>query len=390
MLECLYMQKMRKIIFFLIFIFFLTPSLSFSASIMQDKQEIFKAKVVDIVEEGLKGETGIDKDLFYQNLKAEILDGTDKGQIINIENDFIKLKDGQKFYLLKLTRADDQRVSYVVHDVERIPWIIFFTLLFVVLVVIFGGVQGLRGLLSLAGGMFLIFYILLPQIVAGASPLLVSIFVASLIVVVGSYITHGFNRTTTSAVVGMVITVVLTGLLAYFAVHITALSGMDNEEATYLSLNSYGALDLGGLLMGGIIIGLLGVLYDSAIGQSISVEELWRANPALSRKYVFKRALRIGREHIGALVNTLAIAYVGASLPLLVLFSFPNSVSTMFLVNREMFATEIIRALIGSIGLVLAVPITTMIAVIMLHGRKFKGHTNDEHHSHSHAGHSHT
>ncbi len=304
------------------------------------------------------------------------------GEVISLENDFVKLKEGQKVYLLKLTRADDGRITYVVHDVDRMPWIIFFTILFIFVVVIFGGIQGIRGLLSLAGGMFLIFYILLPQIVAGASPLLVSIFVASLIVIVGSYITHGLNRTTSSAVVGMVITVVLTGLLAYFAVYITALSGLDNEEAIYLSLNSYGSIDLGGLLMGGIIIGLLGVLYDSAIGQAISVEELWRANPELSKKYVFKRALRIGREHIGALVNTLAIAYVGASLPLLVLFSFPSDISSTFLINREMFATEIIRALIGSIGLVLAVPITTMIAVVMLHGRKFKGHIHEHTHSH--------
>ncbi len=375
------MQKLRLTIFsFLSFLMVFSPLCAHGAEMIQDKQEILKAKVIEIVDEGKRTSPGIDKELLYQNIKAEILDGEEKGTIISIENDYTQLKDGQKFYILKITRSDDGKVTYVVHDVDRIPWLIFFFLLFIIVVVIFGGVQGIRGLLSLFGGMFLIFYVLLPQIVGGASPLLVSILVASLIVVVGSYITHGFNRTTSSAVIGMVITVVLTGLLASWAVSATTLSGMDNEEAMYLSLNSYGAIDLGGLLMGGIIIGLLGVLYDSAIGQAISVEELWRAKPELSKKYVFKRALRIGREHIGALVNTLAIAYVGASLPLLVLFAFPDAVSTRFIINRELFATEIIRALIGSIGLVLAVPITTAISVWMLHGKKFKGHV----HSHSH------
>ncbi len=380
------MQKLRLIFLFLIFSF-LTPNISLGAEILQDKQEIFKARVVEILDEGLQEDTNIDKDLFYQEIQARILDGDEKGNIVTFENDFIKLKKGQRFYLLKVTRGDDGRVSYVMHNVERLPWIIFFTVLFIGLVVYFGGLPGVRGLLALSGGMLLIFYLLLPQIVKGASPIMMSILVASLIVIVGSYITHGFNKTTTSAVIGMVITVILTGVLAYVAVISTKLTGTDTEEAIYLSLNSYGAIDLRGLLMGGIIIGLLGALYDSAIAQSIAVEELWRANPNLSKKYVLKRALRIGREHIGALVNTLAIAYVGAALPLLVFFSFPvaGNVSSSFLINREMFATEIIRTLIGSIGLVLAVPITTSIAVFMLHGQKWDNNDHEERHTHSHS-----
>lgn len=379
------MQKMRIIFSFLIFSF-LVPNISFGAEILQDKQEIFRAKVVSIIDEGIEVQDFIDKELFYQIIEAEILDGDEKGQLVTFENDFVKLKKGQRFYILKVTHATTDRVVYLMHNVERLPWIIFFTLLFIGLVVFFGGWPGVRGLLALTGGMLLIFYVLLPQIVSGASPILVSIIVASLIVVVGSYITHGFNKTTTSAVVGMVITVVITGIFAYFSVIATKLTGTDTEEAVYLSLNTFGSIDLRGLLMGGILIGLLGALYDSAIAQSIAVEELWRANPNLSKRYVLKRALRIGREHIGALVNTLAIAYVGAALPILVLFSFPtaSNVSSTFLINRELFATEIIRTIIGSIGLVLAVPITTAIAVFMLHGVKWDTKDHEDHHAHMH------
>lgn len=365
--------------------FILIPSFSLSASeLIQDKQEILKAKVVEITESADKEiqSTGIVSK--YQKIKVEILQGEQQGQNIFIENDYIQLKKGQKFYLLKNTRFDDGKVTYAVSDVYRLPWILFFVILFIVLVVFFGGMQGLRGLLSLVGGLLLIFYLLLPQIIAGTSPILIGCIVASLISIIGSYITHGFNRTTTSAVIGMVATVIITGLLAYFAVYITNLTGMDSEEAMYLTINSQGVINLQGLLLSGIIIGLLGVLYDSAIGQAISVEELWRADPKLSKSYVFKRSLRIGREHIGALVNTLSLAYVGAALPLLVLFSFPSYGSANFLINRELFATEIIRAMIGSIGLVLAVPITTFISVWMLHGVKFKGQTHSHSHSHTH------
>ncbi len=154
--------------------------------------------------------------------------------------------------------------------------------------------------------------------------------------------------------------------MAYFAVHNSQLTGISGDESIYLNFNTTGGIDLVGLLMGGIMIGLLGVLYDVSIGQSIAVEELHNIASHLSRWKIYKRAIRIGREHIGALVNTLAIAYVGASLPLLLLFYSGADASFSTIINREVFATEIIRILIGSIGLVLAVPITTLLSVIML------------------------
>jgi uncharacterized membrane protein len=220
-----------------------------------------------------------------------------------------------------------------------------------------------------------------------------SLLVASLIVVLGSYVTHGFNWTTTSAVLGMIATITVTGVLAYVVVGWAGLTGFESEEAVYLNLSSRGSINIVGLLLGGMLIGLLGVLYDAAIGQAVAVEELRRAGPHLSRVYVFKRALRIGREHIGALVNTLAIAYVGASLPLFLLFVTAQE-NASFLLNKEVFATEIIRTLVGSCGLVLAVPITTYLAVLILFSKRvhIKPAEHDEVHGvhgHSHHGHAH-
>jgi uncharacterized membrane protein len=200
----------------------------------------------------------------------------------------------------------------------------------------------------------------------GFSPILVSLGAASLIIILGSYVTHGFNKTTTIAVVGMVATIIITGFLAWAAVHFTHLTGLGDEEAVYLNFNTQGRIDFLGLLLGGILIGLLGVLYDAAISQAIVVEELYRAAPHLGKTYIFKRAMRIGKEHIGALVNNLAIAYVGSSMPLLLLYLTGPKQATGVIINQEIFATEIIRIMIGSIGLVLAVPITTYLSVMIL------------------------
>jgi uncharacterized membrane protein len=143
-------------------------------------------------------------------------------------------------------------------------------------------------------------------------------------------------------------------------------------------MNTNGSINFAGLLLGGIIIGLLGVLYDAAIGQAVAVDELHQVGPHLSRLVIFRRALRIGREHIGALVNILAIAYVGASLPLLLLF-YESGAAFSLTINREIFATEIIRTMVGSIGLVLAVPLTTLVAVFLLmRGVKKGGHSHED------------
>jgi uncharacterized membrane protein len=224
-------------------------------------------------------------------------------------------------------------------------------------------------LLSLVGSLLLIVFVLIPAIISGYPPLPVAIGVSSLIVVVGSYLTHGISRMTSSAVMGMIATLSLTGLLGYFSVLATDLTGVYEESAVYLNFAARGTIDLSSLLLASIMIGLLGVLYDAAIGQSVAVDELYRADTDADPKHVYKRARRMGREHIGALVNTLAIAYVGAALPLLLLLTTVASGNMLININREVFATEIVRTLVGSIGVMLAVPITTRIAVSMLRPR---------------------
>lgn len=349
-----------------------------SNEILSDEIEIIKAKVLSVEKEEIRNVPGTDVTSKFQTIEAQILEGKQDGKIVTVENDHIGLKKGEKFYLRHSVDAIDSTEYYSVSEPYRLPQLAVLIVIFVITVFVFGGMQGIRGLLSLVGSLLLIVYVLLPGVLNGYSPILVATGVSSLIIVLGSYITHGFNKTTSSAVVGMVITVMVTGLIAVISVKWTKLSGFGSEEVMYLNLNSGGSIDVIGLLLGGIMIGLLGVLYDVAIGQAISVEELLRIAPHVPKKKIYERAIRIGREHIGALVNTLAIAYVGAALPLLLLFYMSPVGNFLNTANKEIFATEIVRTMIGSIGLVLAVPITTLISVWYLTRDRKKKIDDDE------------
>lgn len=348
--------------------------------VVLDTVTLVKAQVMEVVSAGTREIPGTGTNTAYQTIRVKILEGEDAGEALTLDNDYLSLREGEMFYAIHTVNKLEDTDTYAVSQPYRLHVLLFFLGLFIASLLVFGGLQGIRGLLSLAASIGLIVYVLLPGILAGISPILVSVAVAGVIIVAGSYITHGVNRTTTAAVVGMLATVLVTGVLAYAAVHWGRLSGFSSEEATYLNFDTRGSIDFVGLLLGGLVIGLLGILYDAAISQAVAVEELFGMNREATRAHVFRRALRIGREHIGALVNTLAIAYVGAYLPLLLLIKLSVSQSILVTINQDMFATEILRTLVGSTGLVLAVPITTAIAVWMLHGRAP---------SHAHSGHSH-
>lgn len=336
-----------------------------------EQQQLLKARVLEASPSQQKVVEGTSITTNTQTLTIEVLEGEDEGRTVTFENDFTQLEKGDVFYVRHIVGGFDLE-TWAVSDPYRLDILLWIGLAFLLLVFLFGGLQGIRGVASLAGSLVLIFYLLLPSIHNGVSPILVSLGVASLIILVGSYITHGVNRTTTAAMLGMVATIVITGIATYFAIDLAQLSGFTSDENVYLNFNTEGRIDMVGLLFGGIMIGLLGVLYDSAIGQAVAVEELYRASANYTRKQVYLRGLRIGREHIGALVNTLAIAYVGASLPLLLLLK-QSTASPLYLLNSEIFATEIIRILMSSIGIILAVPVTTLIATYMLKGAQASG-----------------
>jgi uncharacterized membrane protein len=204
----------------------------------------------------------------------------------------------------------------------------------------------------------------LPAILAGGDPLTVAIVGGAAIMFVALYLAHGINAATTTAVLGTLASLLLTGLLALLFVEISIFTGVGSEEAAFLQISQQ-QVNLEGLLLASIIIGTLGVLDDVTVTQASAVWELRRANPAYRLGDLYRAGIRIGRDHIASTVNTLILAYAGASLPLLILFTVSGRDLSQVL-NTEIVAEEIVRTLVGSIGLVASVPITTGLAAFVV------------------------
>lgn len=380
------MQKIKlnykKVLTFFILLIVLSAFLLYSKNESKGVDHLIKkVEVLKIRLEKTDFLPSAKSEVLIQEIDAVVLDEKDKGKIIFLVNDFTKLKPGDKVFVSSYGTGENE--VYGVIEKDRTKALILFFFLFCAGVVTLSGKQGVRSLLSLLGSFVVIIYFLLPNLLAGAPPIGISITTASLILFFAIFFTHGFNKESLVAFSGTFIAILLTGLLANFSIEIAELSGFSSHESVYLNFLNDSVLDIKGIFLAGIIIGSLGILDDIAITQASVVSELWRANKSLSKKEVWKSALRVGREHSSALVNTLALAYTGASLPLLLLFSGSSAPIEMTL-SREVFAGEIIRTVVGSLGLLLTVPITTLLAVFYLKNSKENNHENHSGHSPPH------
>lgn len=373
--------KIQGICFLLagVVLFLSIPHRIFAQELVNEDRGTYRAVVREVELQEIRKIPGTETEHLYQTIRAELLEGPKEGKIVTIENDYLELEAGDRFYMSHSVLQDGSEV-YGVVTIDRLGalwWLVGF---FVLAVIVFGGWQGVRSLVALAGSFFAIFYVLMPGLIGGWPPLLTSFFVATVILSVAIFFTHGFNRESMVAFAGTMLAVLATGVFAIIAVSVTKLSGFAAEESVYLNFNTKGTLDFTGLLLGAIIIGTLGVLDDIAITQAAVVSELFAARPDMGKLEAYRRAIRVGREHVGALVNTLVLAYTGASLPLLLLFYLSPAAPTS-IINMEIVATEIVRAIVGSIGLILTVPLVTLLAVWFLYG-----HTRD-HGEHAHLSH---
>lgn len=351
-----------------------------SSSEINSSASIIEARVLEIVSQDSAEVTFTSgRDFMIQTVRAEILEGEFIGDEIVLNQDYLGLEVGDKF-LVEEYIEEGQNPEYRLVDFDRrggMSWLLFG---FIVLILVFAKWQGLRSLVSLATSLLIIVYVLVPLLLNGAPPILTSVVIATFILAVAIFFTHGFNKRSLIAFSGTVITVLITGILASFVVSGTHLTGFGSHESTYLDFNSEIQLDFVGLLLAGIIIGVLGVLDDISITQVAVVRELYAVNSNLNRKEVFTRALRVGKEHVSALVNTLVLAYVGVGLPLILYVSTLGISDLGLVLNSEVFATEIVRTIIGSIGLILSVPLTTFLAAVFLENSKGKPLTEKEKH----------
>ena len=261
--------------------------------------------------------------------------------------------------------TDPDSTFIAVADLYRIPALTLLLILFAVAVTVVGGWRGVRSLIALALTLAVIIKIVVPLIIAGRDPVWVAIAAATGVTIVTLLLTEGAHTRTVAAVIGTFASLALVALLAVVfdgLARFTTFHG--SEEVGYLQAAGLGNIDIGGLFLAAIIFGALGILDDVTVTQAATVAELHDTLPSLSRMGLARRSLNVGRSHIAATVNTLVLAYVGASLPLIVLFAAGRQ-SPLLTASMEIVAVEFVRAIVGSIGIVAAVPLTTAVAVVL-------------------------
>ena len=327
--------------------------------------ETYEARIVKILEDREIELEGVTQP--YQKLEAIILNKDKKGQILIIENgnlplaNVVKYKEDDKV-LVNAAQDLAGEEMYVIIDSVRTDSLILLGIIFILMTMLVTKLRGVMALLSLVASFLVIFYFLLPKIYEGWDPVLTASLASAVIIPITFYMSHGFNKKTSVAVLGTLIALIITGLMAKIFIELSSLQGMSSEEAGFLAGIKKGAVDMRGLLLAGIMIGALGVLDDVTVSQSSIVQQLREASDKLKPKEIYAKAMKVGQDHITSMINTLILVYTGVSLPLLLIFV-DNPHPFGEIVNYEFIAEEIVRTLVGSIGLILAVPITTLIAV---------------------------
>lgn len=311
----------------------------------------------------------------YQKLDVRITRGQQKGQQLTIENGDLPIINLQRYYpgdrikIAKSTNSDDGTVFYYVTDYSRRHALMQLFIVFIAVVIAVARWRGIVSLLGMAVSLGIIVWILLPQILSGKDPVMVTVLCTTLIIPITYTLSHGLNRKTIAAMIGTVIAMVCTGILTNLFISMAKLYGFASEEAGFLQVYLDGTLDIRGLLYAGILIGALGVMDDITVSQAAIVEQLRQAAPKTPALSLYRRAMSVGHDHIASLVNTLVLVYTGASLPLLLLFVHTGQpFADVF--DLEIIAEEVVRTLVGSIGLIIAVPITTAIACWIVVSKK--------------------
>lgn len=284
---------------------------------------------------------------------------------------------GQNVVLTRYPDAVDAAFEFSFTDFERRQELTILFLLFAVAIIALGRWVGVRALVSLAASLSVLAVFTLPSILDGENPVLVALVGSAAVALVALYLTHGVNHLTTVALLGSFASLTMTGALAWMFIRFTSLTGFGDESVTTLQFGS-AMIDARGLLLAGIVIGTLGVLDDVTVTQASAVGEVHNANPDLGLRDMYQSGLRIGRAHIASTTNTLVLAYAGASLPLLLLFTRSGRpIGQVF--NSEVVAAEIVRTLVGTIGLISAVPLTTALAALVIAADHRGDHDHEDH-----------
>ncbi len=272
--------------------------------------------------------------------------------------------EGDKIRMAYFAKAPPAQ-RYTFDDFERGSPLLLLVIVFAVAVILLSWMQGVRALIGMGLSLVVVVTFLLPGLLRGGSPLPLALVTAIAVAFAALYLAHGVHVGTHVAFAGSVLALGLTAALGAAFIAACHFTGYTDENVNSLVIaNAH--LDVRGLILAGLVVGALGVLDDMTVTQVSAVGEVQRANPSLSTFDLYRAGLRIGRDHVASTVNTLILAYVGASLPLLLLVS-QGGRSLGGVLTSEVVAVEMLRAVVGSIGLVAAVPITTGLAAWVVH-----------------------
>ncbi|MFC5666784.1 YibE/F family protein [Kitasatospora misakiensis] len=327
-------------------------------------QQTQRGKVTRVVEVPCSDINPADPGTCQQDT-VQVTTGADKGRTFTVSvhpGELRRYSVGQEVILTYSPDAP-QDLQYTVVDVDRDTPIALLAGLFAVAVLAVGRWRGLTALIALAISFAVLSLFILPAILRGSDPLLVAVVGASAIMLVALYLCHGLSARTSVAVLGTLVSLILIGVLGLVFTNWAHLTGNTSEE-TGLIHGLYPGIEIRGLLLAGFIIGSLGVLDDVTVTQTSAVWELKQADPTMNARRLYNAGVRIGRDHIASTVNTLVLAYAGAALPLLLLFSIAQR-DFVSVATSELVAEEIARTLVGSIGLVASVPVTTGLAALI-------------------------
>jgi len=340
---------------------------------MNVKEEVVKAKIIAITYDDTAEERPdipLETDIRYQHLKIELVNGSHKGEVYTVRNtvEYVNpynliFKQSENILLYQTETEDGKIEGLRIFERPRTDAIVFIIALLILALVVIGGLKGIKSAITLIFTGLIIFLVMIPLLLKGYNPIAVSVIVATLTSTFTLIVVSGKNRKTLTAILGTVGGVMAAAIIAILVGNWARLTGLGNEEAQLLAyVPHFRNLDYKGLLFAGIVVGALGAVMDVAMSISSAMSEIEQIHPRISNKDLFKSGMNVGRDIMGSMSNTLILAYVGSSIQALLLF-YSFRVSSYAIINMDHMASEIIRAMAGSIGLVLAIPITAFIYI---------------------------
>lgn len=340
---------------------------------------IFKAKVLEIEYDDTaeKRNVSLEADIRYQHLKIEILDGSHKGETMTIRHTIERIMPG--YYIFKtgdklLVRATEENTGKIetvkIQEKVRDTQVYLIVGLFVALLLIIGGIKGLKTLISLVIAVAMIFFGYIPLIIKGINPILASLGISIPVVIITLIIISGRNIKTLVAIIGTSLGVIISGILAFVFGSFAHLTGLADDSSISLAyIPQFRNLDYKGILFGTILIGAIGAIMDVAISIASALYEINELDSNISKKNMIISGMNIGKDMMGSMSNTLILAYVGTTLHLIVLF-IVYRIRFVEIINLDSIATEIIRAMAGSIGLIITIPVTVVIGTAIYKKKK--------------------